>query len=82
MKTKLFLAIFAAAALPVAGIAADVSDSQDVQLNKLLAEMNSAPSDQKIVRLLLCKQLVEQRKRSSGTTDAGSRENEGHVHVL
>jgi hypothetical protein len=29
MKTKLFLAIFAAAALPVAGIAAEVSDSPD-----------------------------------------------------
>ena len=62
MKTKLFLAIFAAAALPLAGIAADVSDSQDAQLNKLLAEMNSAPSDQKISAIVtLLNKLVEQR---------------------
>ena len=62
MKTKLFLAICAAAALPVAGMAADASDSQDVQLNKLLAEMNSAPSDQKISAIVtLLNKLVEQR---------------------
>jgi hypothetical protein len=56
------LAIFAAAALPVAGIAADASDSQDAQLNKLLTEMNSAPSDQKIGAIVtLLNKLVEQR---------------------
>lgn len=62
MKTELFLAIFAAAALPVAGIAAEPSDSQDVQLNKLLTEMNTAPSDQKISAIVtLLNKLVEQR---------------------
>jgi hypothetical protein len=66
MKTKLFLAIFAAAALPVAGIAADASDSQDAQLNKLLSEMNSAPSDQKISAIVtLLNKLVEQRTAAS-----------------
>jgi hypothetical protein len=63
MKTKLFFAIFAAAAFPVAGIAADASDSQDAQLNKLLTEMNSAPSDQKISAIVtLLNKLVEERK--------------------
>ena len=63
MKTKLFLAVFAAAALPVAGIAAEVSDSPDAQLNKLLTEMNSAPADQKISAIVtLLNRLVEQRK--------------------
>jgi hypothetical protein len=63
MKTKLLLAIFAAAAFPVAGIAADASDSQDAQLNKLLTEMNSAPSDQKISAIVtLLNKLVEERK--------------------
>jgi hypothetical protein len=60
MKRKLFLAIAAATALPVAGIAADASDSQDAQLNKLLTEMNSAPSDQKISAIVtLLNKLVE-----------------------
>jgi NADH:ubiquinone oxidoreductase subunit E len=63
MKTKLLLAIFAAAALTVAGIAADASDSQDAQLNKLLTEMNSAPSDQKISAIItLLNKLIEERK--------------------
>ena len=67
MKTKLLLAIAAAVALPMAGIAAEASDSdqgsQDAQLNKLLTEMNSAPSDQKISAIVtLLNKLVEQRK--------------------
>src|ERR1700747_3141662 len=66
MKTKLFLAIAAAAALPVAGVAADASDSQDAQLNKLLTEMNSAPADQKISAIVtLLNKLVEKRKAAS-----------------
>jgi hypothetical protein len=66
MKTKLLLAMFAAAALPVAGIAADASDSRDAQLNKLLTEMNSAPSDQKISAIVsLLNKLVEERKAAS-----------------
>jgi hypothetical protein len=75
MKTKLFLAIFAAAALPVAGIAAEPSDSQDVQLNKLLTEMNSAPSDQKISAIVtLLNKLVEQRKAVPEQTPAPKKE--------
>jgi hypothetical protein len=63
MKTKLLFAIAAAAALPIAGIAADASDTQDAQLNKLLSEMNSAPSDQKISAIVtLLNKLVEERK--------------------
>ena len=47
----------------VAGIAADASDSQDALLNKLLTEMNSAPSDQKISAIVtLLNKLVEQRE--------------------
>ena len=67
MKAKFLLTIAAAAALPVAGITADESDSdhssQDAQLNKLLTEMNSAPADQKIGAIVtLLNKLVEQRK--------------------
>ena len=66
MKAKLTLAIAAAAALPLAGIAADASDGQDAQLNKLLTEMNSAPADQKISAIVtLLNKLVEQRKAAS-----------------
>ena len=61
MKTKLTLAIAAAAMLPLAGIA-EVSDGQDAQLNKLLTEMNSAPADQKIGAIVtLLNKLVEER---------------------
>jgi hypothetical protein len=67
MKTKLFLAIVAAATLPVAGIAAEASasdhSSQDAEINKLLTEMNSAPADQKIGAIVtLLNKLVEERK--------------------
>jgi hypothetical protein len=63
MKPKLLLAIAAVALLPVSGIAADASDSPEAQLNKLLTEMNSAPSDQKISAIVtLLNKLVEQRK--------------------
>lgn len=66
MKSKLTLAIAAAAILPLAGIAAEVSDSQDAQLNKLLSEVNSAPADQKISAIVtLLNKLVEQRKAAS-----------------
>jgi hypothetical protein len=66
MKTKLTLAIAAAAMLPLAGIAAEASDDQDAQLNKLLTEMNSAPADQKITAIVsLLNKLVEQRKAAS-----------------
>ena len=63
MKTKLILALVAAVALPLAGIAAEASDSQDAQLNKLLTEMNSAPTDQKVNAIVnLLNKLVEVRK--------------------
>jgi hypothetical protein len=66
MRTKLTLAIAAAAMLPLAGIAAEASDDQDAQLNKLLTEMNSAPADQKISAIVsLLNKLVEQRKTAS-----------------
>jgi hypothetical protein len=66
MKSKLTLAIVAAAAFPLAGIGAEASDSQDAQLNKLLTEMNSAPADQKISAIVtLLNKLVEQRKAAS-----------------
>src|SRR3974377_925899 len=67
MKTKLILAIAAAAILPVAGIAAQecASDqsTQNAELNKLLTEVNTAPADQKISAIVtLLNKLVEQRK--------------------
>jgi hypothetical protein len=66
MKTKLLLALAAVALLPVSGIAADASDSQDAQLNRLLTEMNSAPSDQKISAIVtLLNKLVEQHKAAA-----------------
>jgi hypothetical protein len=70
MKTKLFLAIAAAATLPVAGFAAEASDSdhnsQDTELNKLLTEMNGAPADQKIGAIVtLLNKLVVERKAAN-----------------
>jgi hypothetical protein len=67
MKTKLLLAIATAVALPVTGIAAGESNSdqssQNAELNKLLTEMNSAPADQKVGAIVtLLNKLVEQRK--------------------
>jgi hypothetical protein len=64
MKTKVFLAIVAAAALPLTGFAAETSDgaknNQDGELNKLLTEMNSAPTDQKVSAIItLLNKLVE-----------------------
>ena len=64
MKTKVFLAIAAAAALPLAGFAAETSDSgkdsRDAELNKLLTEMNNAPTDQKVSAIItLLNKLVE-----------------------
>jgi len=73
MKTKLLLAIAAAAALPVSGITADASDSdhakQDAELNKLLTEVNTAPADQKMGAIVtLLNKLVEQRKATQEQT--------------
>ena len=70
MKTKLILAIAAAAVLPVAGIAAEESASdqstQNAELNKLLTEVNTAPADQKISAIVtLLNKLVEQRKATN-----------------
>jgi hypothetical protein len=70
MKTKLILAITAAAVLPVAGIAAEESASdqstQNAELNKLLTEVNTAPADQKISAIVtLLNKLVEQRKTTN-----------------
>jgi len=70
MKPKLILAIAAAAVLPVAGIAAEESASdqstQNAELNKLLTEVNTAPADQKISAIvILLNKLVEQRKATS-----------------
>jgi hypothetical protein len=75
MKNKLFFAIFGAAALSVAGLAAEPSDSQDVQLNKLLTEMNGAPSDQKLSAIVtLLNKLVEERKALPEQTPAPKKE--------
>jgi hypothetical protein len=70
MKTKLILAIAAAVALPLTGIAAEEPNSdrsnQDAELNKLLTEMNSAPADQKVGAIVtLLNKLVEERKVAS-----------------
>jgi hypothetical protein len=70
MKTKLLLAIAAAAALPLAGIAADESNSdqssQNAELNKLLSEVNSASADQKVGAIVtLLNKLVELRKTAA-----------------
>jgi hypothetical protein len=53
--------------LPLTGIAVEASDndqsSQNAELNKLLAEMSSAPADQKLGAIVtLLNKLVEQRK--------------------
>lgn len=73
MKTTLILAIVAAVALPIAGIAAEESASdqnaQNAELNKLLTEMNTAPADQKIGAIVsLLNKLVEQRKAANEQT--------------
>jgi len=70
MKTKLLLAIAAAVALPLTGVAAEEANSdrsnQDAELNKLLTEMNSAPADQKVGAIVtLLNKLVEERKVAS-----------------
>jgi hypothetical protein len=70
MKTTSILAIVAAAVLPIAGIAAEESASdqsaQNAELNKLLTEMNSAPADQKISAIVtLLNKLVEQRRAAT-----------------
>ena len=70
MKTKLILAIATAAVLPVAGIAAEESASdqstQNAELNKLLTEVNTAPADQKISAIVtLLNKLVEQRNATN-----------------
>ena len=71
MKTKLILAIAAAAVLSVAGIAgaeesASDQSSQNAELNKLLTEVNTAPTDQKISAIVtLLNKLVEQRKATN-----------------
>jgi hypothetical protein len=73
MKTKLALAIAAAATLPLAGFAAEPSDSQGGELNKLLSEMNSAPAEQKISAIVtLLNKFVEQRKAASEQTQQTS----------
>jgi hypothetical protein len=84
MKTKFILAILAAAALPIAGIAAEESASdqstQNAELNKLLTEMNSAPADQKIGAIVsLLNKLVEQRKATNEQTQGTTapKENKG-----
>jgi hypothetical protein len=69
MKTKLTLALVAAVALPLTGIAAEASDSQDTQINKLLTEMNTAPTDQKINAIVaLLNKLVQERKAAPEQT--------------
>jgi hypothetical protein len=70
MRTNLLLAIAAAVALPVTGVAAGESDSdqssQNAEINKLLTEMNSAPADQKVGAIVtLLNKLVEQRKAAA-----------------
>jgi hypothetical protein len=66
MKMKLLLAIAAAVAIPLTGIAAEEPNtdqsSQNAEINKLLTEMNSAPADQKVSAIVtLLNKLVEQR---------------------
>jgi hypothetical protein len=77
MKTKLLLAIVAAASLPVAGIAAGESASdqntRNAELDKLLTEMNTAPADQKIGAIVtLLNKLVEQSKAAYEQTQKKS----------
>jgi hypothetical protein len=77
MKVKLFLTIAIAAVLPATSMAADAPASdqsvQDTELNKLVTEMNSAPSDQKIDAIVtLLNKLVEQRKLTPEQTQQKS----------
>ena len=77
MKTKAFLAIVAAAALPLAGFAAETSDSaknnRNAELNRLLTEMNSAPTDQKVSAIItLLNKLVERETTPEQTQQAAT----------
>jgi hypothetical protein len=71
VKPKLLLGIAAAVALPLTGIAAGESNSdqssQNAEITKLLTEMNSASADQKIGAIVtLLNKLVEQRTAGAG----------------